>query len=50
MPKKQYVFKGPKNQTLPLPDNKHNRLQKAVLELFRPRYAKGSSHVYRNTL
>jgi type II restriction enzyme len=46
MPIKQCVFKGPKNQTLSLPDNKHNRLQKAVIELFRPRYAKGSSLVY----
>jgi hypothetical protein len=46
MPIKQCAFKGPKNQTLSLPDNKHNRLQKAVIELFRPRYAKGSSLVY----
>jgi hypothetical protein len=46
MPAKKCVFKGPKNQTLSLTDNKHNRLQKAVIELFRPRYAKGSSLVY----
>jgi hypothetical protein len=29
-----------------LPDTKHNRLQKAIIELFLPRYAKGSSFVY----
>jgi type II restriction enzyme len=46
MPSKQLSLEMPNKQKMSLLDTKHNRLQKAVVELFRPRYAKGSSLVY----
>jgi hypothetical protein len=46
MPAKQLSLQMPNKRRLLLPDNKHNRLQKAVIEHFVPHFAQDASLVY----
>jgi hypothetical protein len=45
MPAKQLSLRMPNKQVMLLPDNKHNRLQKAVIDHFLPRFVRGASLV-----
>jgi type II restriction enzyme len=46
MPPKQFSLRLSNKQAVLLPDNKHNRVQKAVIEHFVPHFAQDASLVY----